>query len=644
MKQKLLSIAIVFGALMLMSAGTVKVHTCGDSTMAPYDEAATVTRGWGMYFQQFLNGVTSVNYARGGRDTRGFYEEADRWGAVKKNMQPGDYVLIQFAHNDEKNGGMDGYALKAYYESIGNTAEAAKVDTRGSVPTTTYKEYLRKYVEETRALGGNPILVAPVCRSYFDGKKIRRNGRHDLGDSFSVLTANGPVSGKSVPESDHSMDYPYQMKLVAEEMNVPFIDLTTATAELYESYGDAKCHEYLFDGDGSTHFNTTGALLVARKCAELMKAQGILADNIVLPTDLTVTPSDGDMGEAYTGQVLTKEFTLNGFGLVPESGTVTISASEGIKISADKTTWVEKLSTDYNASTLVKTFYAQLTLEKAGVTEGTVTIASGDKTIVIPVKATAIVVEGGVPVKAYWRLEKDESCQLTGPATVLGQSWSNMYVQRYACPKGGTDANGNYYTQYPDGIPAGETPDRKTQRNLLKGDNWPDGEIDDNPERYIDFGLKANIGTELKITNISLYVGGAGGNGMMCHVYYSTDNYQTRTTIYAPSKMVSNTMNGVSNQPVITLKEGEEVHVRIYPWYDGAASGKTICLSDVTIEGMAFSSSSTGISNTMTGSEVVSVKYYDVAGRELQGKSNGMNIVRTVYADGTTTTHKTINN
>lgn len=644
MKQKLLSIVIVFGALMLMSAGTVKVHTCGDSTMAPYDEAATVTRGWGMYFQQFLNGVTSVNYARGGRDTRGFYEEADRWGAVKKNMQPGDYVLIQFAHNDEKNGGMDGYALKAYYESIGNTAEAAKVDTRGSVPTTTYKEYLRKYVEETRALGGNPILVAPVCRSYFDGKKIRRNGRHDLGDSFSVLTANGPVSGQSVPESDHSMDYPYQMKMVAEEMNVPFIDLTTATAELYESYGDAKCHEYLFDGDGSTHFNTTGALLVARKCAELMKAQGILADNIVLPTDLTVTPSDGDMGQAYTGQVLTKEFTLNGFGLVPESGTVTITASEGIKISADKTTWVEKLSTDYNASTLVKTFYAQLTLEKAGVTEGTVTIASGDKTIVIPVKATAIVVEGGVPVKAYWRLEKDESCQLTGPAIVLGQSWSNMYVQRYACPKGGTDASGNYYTQYPDGIPAGETPDRKTQRNLLKGDNWPDGEIDDNPERYIDFGLKANIGTELKITNISLYVGGAGGNGMMCHVYYSTDNYQTRTTIYAPSKMVANTMNGVSSQPVITLKEGEEVHVRIYPWYNGAASGKTICLSDVTIEGMAFSSSSTGISNTMTGSEVVSVKYYDVAGRELQGKSNGMNIVRTVYADGTTTTHKTINN
>lgn len=639
--KKLFTLSVAF---LMMATATVaqKVHTCGDSTMAPYDESATVTRGWGMYLQQFIKDYTVVNYARGGRDTRGFYNETDRWGAVKKSMQAGDYVIVQFAHNDEKNGGMDGMALKAYYESIGNTEEANKVDTRGSVPTTTYKEYLRKYVEETRALGGNPILVAPACRSYFSGSKIKRNGRHDLGDSYSVLTENGPVSGQSVPESDHSMDYPYQMKLVAEEMNVPFIDLTTATKELYESYGDAKCHEFLFDGEGSTHFNTTGAVLVARKCAELMKAQGILADNIVLPTDLSVTPAEADLGEAYKGQTLRKEFTLNGFGLTPESGTVTVTASEGITLSADKTNWSTSLSFDYSASTLVQTFYAQLTLTENGLTEGKVIVKQGDKTIEIPVKATAVTLEGGTAVKAYWRLQKDASCVVTGPATAIDETWSNMYVQRYACPKGGKDANGNYYTQYPDGIPAGETPDRVTQRNLLTGDNWPDGEIDDNPERYIDFGLKANLGTELKINNISLYVGGAGGNGMMCHVYYSTDNFQTRTTIYAPTKMVANTMNGVSSQPVITLKEGEEVHVRIYPWYNGAANGKTICLSDVTIEGMAFEATTDGISNVTSSSDVVNVTYYDAAGRAHSKAFNGVNIVKTQYADGNVTTSKII--
>lgn len=639
--KKLFTLSVAF---LMMATATVaqKVHTCGDSTMAPYDESATVTRGWGMYLQQFIKDYTVVNYARGGRDTRGFYNETDRWGAVKKSMQAGDYVIVQFAHNDEKNGGMDGMALKAYYESIGNTEEANNVDTRGSVPTTTYKEYLRKYVEETRALGGNPILVAPACRSYFSGSKIKRNGRHDLGDSYSVLTENGPVSGQSVPESDHSMDYPYQMKLVAEEMNVPFIDLTTATKELYESYGDAKCHEFLFDGAGSTHFNTTGAVLVARKCAELMKAQGILADNIVLPTDLSVTPAEADLGEAYKGQTLRKEFTLNGFGLTPESGTVTVTASEGITLSADKTNWNTSLSFDYSASTLVQTFYAQLTLTENGLTEGKVIVKQGDKTIEIPVKATAVTLEGGTAVKAYWRLQKDASCVVTGPATAIDETWSNMYVQRYACPKGGKDADGNYYTKYPDGIPAGETPDRVTQRNLLTGDNWPDGEIDDNPERYIDFGLKANLGTELKINNISLYVGGAGGNGMMCHVYYSTDNFQTRTTIYAPTKMVANTMNGVSSQPVITLKEGEEVHVRIYPWYNGAASGKTICLSDVTIEGMAFEATTDGISNVTSSSDVVNVTYYDAAGRAHSKAFNGVNIVKTQYADGNVTTSKII--
>lgn len=642
MKARLRILPLVLVALMLMSADGIKVHTCGDSTMAPYDESATVTRGWGMYLQQFLEGVTSVNYARGGRDTRGFYNEADRWGAVKNNMQPGDYVIIQFAHNDEKHGGMDVVALKAYYEKIGDAASAAALDNRGTHPSTTYKEYLRKYVEETRTLGGNPILVAPVCRSYFSGSKIRRNGKHDLGDNFSKLTENGPIANQKVGEDDNSMDYAYQMQLVAEEMEVPFIDLTTATAELYESYGDAKCHELLFDGDGSTHFNTTGALLVARKCAELMKAQGILADNIVLPSDLSITPSEADLGEAYKGQTLRKEFTLNGFSLSPDKGSVRIVASEGITLSIDKTNWVNELNIPYVAATLIQTFYAQLTLEENGLTEGCITIEQGANTITVPVKATAVTLEGGTDVKAYWRLDSDNTgCVLTGPATVIDQSWSNMYVQRYQAPKGGVDGNGEYYTKYPDGIPEGETPDRKTQRNLLTGDAWPDGEIDDNPDRYIDFGLKANVGTSLKINNISLYVGGAGGNGMMCHVYYSTDNFNTRTTIYAPSKMVSNTMNLVTAQPVITLEEGEELHVRIYPWYNGVATGKTLCLSDVTISGMAFDASTNGVSpNAVDNPHVVGVAYYDASGRELRTLSEGVNIVRIEYSNGNMSVHK----
>ena len=577
MKRKVFSVIAAALMSIFIGAQAQKVHTIGDSTMAPYDPETTVTRGWAMYLQQFFDEITVVNYAKGGRDARGGYNEL--WQTVKKNMKAGDYVIIQFAHNDEKNGGMDGVELYDYYLSIGDKEKADAVDQRGTNPSTTYKECLRKIIDEVTALGGHPLLVSPICRAQWTDNKIRRSGRHDLGDSFSKLTENGPTTENSVPQDDHSMDYPYQMRLLAEEMNVPFIDLTTATAELYESYGAEKTGSIILDGQGGTHLGTVGAVLVARKCAELMKKQNILADKIILPTDITVSPSDGSFGEAYKGQTMQKEFTLSGFGLSPENGTVNISASRGISLSTDKSNWRSSLSVDYQASTLVQTFYAQLTLTEVGEFTGSITISQGDKTVDIPVTATSILLEGGTEVSAYWRLESDDVCRLEGPATVVPETWKGMYVQRYANP--------NAATVWPDWT--GFDASRKTQRNLIIGDNWPADEIDDNPERYIEFGIQANVGSTLKIDSIGMFICGCGGNSMLCHIYYSTDNFQTRKTIFSPTSLPANNMQAVQARPVITLEEGRRLLVRIYPWSNNSAvSGKTICLSDVFIHGRVY--------------------------------------------------------
>jgi len=612
-------------------ANAAKVHTIGDSTMAEYEESR-VTRGWGMFLQQFLEGWTVNNRGKAGSSSRTFYEGAAYWASVKSQMTAGDYVFIQFAHNDEKSNGADGDSLIAYYNSVGDATSASSTVRTGTLPYDSYKYYLCKYVEETRALGCTPVLVGPICRMYFSGNTIRRNGRHDLGDSFTKITDSGVTTGNSIPESDHTMDYVYQMKSVADSLGVTFLDLTTATKELFESYGDTKCHELLSDGDGSTHLNTTGAALVARLCAQLMKDNGVLADNVVLTSDLSVSPSEADLGKAYTGQTLTKEFSLSGFSLSPEEGTVSVTASDGFQVSTDKSTWSQTLSVSYNAGTVITSVFAQCELTEAGEKTGTITFTQGAKTVEVPVTATAVTLEGGQDVLVYWRLEKDDSYELTGPAVVFGETMSNMYVQRYASP--------NSKATWPE--ETGWDASRKTQRCLINGDAWPAGEIDEVYDRYIEFGVAASKGTVLRIDSIGLYVCGAGGNGMRCHINYSTEPYfANEVNFYAPDKMVANTMTAVSVQPVIELTESDTLRVRIYPWYNGSATGKTICISDVTIHGSAVDASTDGITSA-TAAKPSETAFFSIDGTRLSAPRRGVNIVRSTNAEGTVQSRKII--
>lgn len=626
------STLLAAGMLVSTSMIAIKVHTIGDSTMATYSESTTVTRGWGQMFQQFFtDAVTVNNRAKSGASSKSFYEEAAYWESVKKQIQPGDYVLIQFAHNDEKNDGMDGDEVKAYYESIGDQAKADATDYRGTTASGTYKEYLRKYVEETRALGATPVLVGAICRKYFTGSTIRRNGRHDLGDDFSLLTASGIKEGNKVGEDDHTYDYPYQMRLVADEMGVSYIDLTTATKELYESYGDAKANELLFDGDGSTHTSAMGATLIARLCAQLLQKQGILTEYINLTSDLSVNPSKADLGEAYKGQTVVKEFQISGFDLQPAEGNVTITASKGLQVSADGESYSGSISMSYKEGNMIGTFYARCEFAEEGPINEEITVTSGDKTITIPVTGTSIVLEGGVPVQAYWRLEKDDECEVTGPMNTLGQSYSGMTLQKYSAP--------NTNTTWPEWT--GFDASRKTQRNVIEGESWPAGEIDEVSTRYIEFAVQPAKGTTLKVDSMSMFVCGCGGNGMCCKIYYSKEeNFANPVNIFEMKSMPANNMQYVCSMPVLSVNEGETLRIRVYPWYNNAATGKTICLSDVTIHGIAVDST-TGISSELTQNAApVRTVYYGTDGTMRQGMRPGLNIVKKEYADGKVETTK----
>ena len=557
--------------LLLLSTAAVhakKVHTLGDSTMAPYDESATNTRGWGMYFGNFLtNGWTSVNYAKGGRDSRGGFNEL--WQNAKNNVEAGDYVLIQFAHNDGKYNGVDNLELQAYYTDKGDATNAAAVkkDGRGTTPSTTYKQCLKQIIDAVKEKGATPILVSAVCRCYFTNgaAPITRVGRHDLGDKFDALVDGVLKTGQKVDASNHTMDYGYQMQQLATEEGVAFIDMTTATKDLYESYGTYdKCYAALFDKGAetdNTHYNLTGALTAARLCAQLMKEAGILADAIEIPTDLSIAPSTADLGDAYVGKTATKELTLSGLGLEPAAGTVVITATDGILLSADKQNWQTSLTADYTNGTLIKTFYAKVNITAAGVFNGTITATVGQKSAQVPLTVNGIELGGGEPFTATWALTATDAPVVNGLATAADAKVEGMV---------------KYDNNATNGLMV----------STNDGGTWVKAE-DDSPNQYVQFAVTAPDGKKLDINHIAMKVGGRGGNGMRCHVYYSTDGFVTRTTIYSPGSMTSNVMNEVEATPVISLNDGDQLLIRVYPWYTSDATGKWLCISDVVVSGQS---------------------------------------------------------
>lgn len=166
MRKSLLSLCIIGLIPLSLASAPRRVHTIGDSTMSEYKPAATPKRGWGMYLQAFFNpdSVEVNNRGKSGASTRTFYETEALWPSVKEQFRSGDYLIIQFAHNDEKCKGEDVYVKNAELRAEGKDT---LTDMRGTEPNTTYKEYLFKFINEARGMGVTPVLMSPICRAYF---------------------------------------------------------------------------------------------------------------------------------------------------------------------------------------------------------------------------------------------------------------------------------------------------------------------------------------------------------------------------------------------------------------------------------------------------------------------------------------------
>ena len=264
-----LAIALITLICMTSSRKQTTIFMIGDSTMADKDiSKGSPERGWGMVLQGFFTeDIVVDNHARNGRSSISFRNEG-LWKTVLERIKPGDYVFIQFGHNDEK------------------------LDKPNSIrhtdPGSTFDEILAKYVRETREKGGIPVLFNCVeRRNFFDARKaeLQKNtaSAAEKNAGADDETLRDTKYGDEVVNTEYLVpthytvhgDYTVAPRLVAKRLEVPFIDATHISKIMEQDHGvvgSRKLHVWLKPGevasipDGrrdNTHYSVYGARTIA---------------------------------------------------------------------------------------------------------------------------------------------------------------------------------------------------------------------------------------------------------------------------------------------------------------------------------------------------------------------------------------------
>ena len=209
------------------SGRVVSIYVIGDSTASIYTSDLYPRTGWGQVLGDYFSATCAVvkDKALSGRSSKSFYDEG-AWTPIRDGLVAGDFVIIQFGHNDEKSDD----------------------PTRYTVPQTTYKQYLTTYITDTQAKKAFPILATSINRNQWSGATL----------------------------SDTHGAYPPAVRELAAALSVPLVDLTALTKTYFERIGQTETTKLFMDlaagqfpnypsgNTDNTHLQETGARIIAR--------------------------------------------------------------------------------------------------------------------------------------------------------------------------------------------------------------------------------------------------------------------------------------------------------------------------------------------------------------------------------------------
>lgn len=509
----------------------IRILTIGDSTMADYDEVknseSKEKRGWAQMLPYFLtNDVRVDNAAKNGRSSKSFYFEF--WGTLRETLKPGDYVVIQFGHNDEKNNGQD--------------APEGNPKDRGTAPWGQYQKYLKLYIDESRNRGAIPILATPVVRGLFepDGKTLTAVALHNLKDQLTI-------------PNDSTMNYVQAMKAVAHETNATLIDMTTLTKQLVINYGPGKAKEIIYCQEDNTHLKALGGLLFAQLFATDLASKNILNKYIQFPKTISATPNIVDFGSQLASIPSVKAISIAGMGL-EESSDIKLKVQSPFEVS----------------------LYPEKDFQK----EISITSSTNDLYIPIYIRFTANGSEAYNKFLSVTKNGQEQNIKLLGSGIAIDKNKtitvdiSPVKGEKEPKVKGKVSAKLNI-----SGLAY------KNRVFTTPDDKWIEDEIDVNSSRYIELTISA---TEyIYINHLSFSIKSIGTDKMRFTALGSFDPSFSQVDSYAVMESISGkSVKTYSFDKMIQLSKGKTYILRIYPWDRTGGNDKYLLLENITVRGL----------------------------------------------------------
>lgn len=292
-------ILIVSGVAFFQPDKKPTLFLAGDSTMANKPLEENPERGWGMYLPSYLTSDINIeNHAVNGRSTKSFIDQK-LWEGIMSKLKEGDYVMIQFGHNDSK----------------------VEDTTRYAPAQTVYKTNLIRFVNDVRSKGATPILITPVMRRKFD--------------STGVFI-------------DQHGDYPGVVREVAKTMNVELIDLHQSSKEMIVNEGVENSKRFFLfippnhfknykekKSDDNTHFSDFGAASVASLVCKAINEQNLSVKKYLKPSEFKQKYAY-ELPKIYKPHFKQDTVNVMGFGAVADGYTLNTVAFNNAINSCEK--------------------------------------------------------------------------------------------------------------------------------------------------------------------------------------------------------------------------------------------------------------------------------------------------------------------